>query len=696
MLERWTRVVLRFRLAVVVAWLVVLVVGAWASTRLAPLLSTSFAVPGTESERARTLLADHFGERPDGVFLVVFPVDHPSDSALRGRLRRRVEDAARVVPTATVSDVGTGGGIVFVEVDTTLDLRDAKGHTDELRDALRAGGRPTALVTGQPAIQHDLDPLLSSDLRRGEAIAVPAALLVLLAVLGLSLAVVIPFVVAVCTIAATLTVVYALAHTVSMVAYVTNLVQLIGLALAIDYSLLLVHRFREELAAGGAVDDAVVRTTTTAGRAVVASGLAVAAGLGLLLLLPVPFLRAMGVGGLLIPLASILAALTLQPALLSLLGRRAARRGSPRPDAERGLWARFAQAIMRRPVLFLAAGCGVLLAAALPLASGRLTAGSFSTLPTSLESTRAYALLRDGAGRGAVTPTEIVVDSGAPGGARSGPTRAAVERLVDELARDPEVLVVASGRRRRYLDPSGRFARVVVVGRHEYGDDESRRFVERLRDDVVPRARLPAGVRAYAGGAPPQGVDFLDRTYGAFPWFVLGVVLLTYVVLLRAFRSLLLPLKALLVNALTVAAVYGVLALVWGDIEGWIPVFLFAVLFGISMDYEVFLVSRMREEWDRTGDNARAVALGLERTGRIVTAAALIMAAAFSGFAVGRVEALQQFGLALALAVLLDATIVRAVLVPSLMAVFGRWNWWLPSGVARLVRVEPSPLTERW
>jgi len=690
MLERWTRAVLRFRLAVVVAWLAVLLLGAWSLSRLPPLLSTSFAVPGTESERARTLLAEHFGERPDGVFVVVFEVDHPSDRRLRQGLRRRVERAAPAVPTARVGAVGTGGGIVFVEVETTLDLRRAKRHTSALRRALRTETGPAALVTGQPAIQHDLDPLLAADLRRGEAIAVPAALLVLLAVLGLSVAVVIPFLVAACTIAASLTIVYALAHTVSMVAYVTNLVQLIGLALAIDYSLLLVYRFREELAGGAAVDDAVVRTAATAGRAVVASGLAVAAGLGLLLLLPVPFLRSMGIGGLLIPLASIAAALTLQPALLSLLGYRAA--GRRRTDPEGGAWGRFARTIMRRPLLFLAAGGGVLVLAALPLASGRVTPGSFSTLPASLEATRGYALLRDAAGRGTVTPTEIVVDAGSPARAAAGPAQAAVDRLVDELANDPEVLVVASGRRRRFLDPTGRFARVVVVGRHEYGAAESRRFVERLRDDLVPRARFPAGARVSTGGAPPQGVDFLDRTYGAFPWFVLGVIALTYVLLVRAFRSLLLPLKALILNALTVAAVYGVLALVWGEIEGWIPVFLFAVLFGVSMDYEVFLVSRMREEWERTGDNARAVAVGLERTGRIVTAAALIMVAAFSGFVAGRVEALQQFGFALALAVLLDATIVRAVLVPALMAMLGRWNWWLPARVARIVRVEPSPL----
>jgi RND superfamily putative drug exporter len=304
---------------------------------------------------------------------------------------------------------------------------------------------------------------------------------------------------------------------------------------------------------------------------------------------------------------------------------------------------------------------------------------------------RGYALLRDRVGRGAVTPTHIVIDSGAPGRARLQPTHAAVERLVDDLTRDPDVLVVATGKRRRFLDPTGRYARVIVAGRHEYGDAESRRFVRRLREELVPRARLPAGARAYAGGAAPQGVDFLARTYGAFPWFVFGVLALTYIVLLRAFRSLVLPAKALLLNALSVAAVYGLLALVWGDVEGWIPVFLFAVMFGLSMDYEVFLVTRMREAWDRGADNTRAVAHGLESTGRIVTAAALIMVAAASGFAAGRVEPLQQFGFALALAVLIDVTIVRAILVPAAMAVLGRGNWWLPEPVARVARVAASP-----
>jgi len=212
----------------------------------------------------------------------------------------------------------------------------------------------------------------------------------------------------------------------------------------------------------------------------------------------------------------------------------------------------------------------------------------------------------------------------------------------------------------------------------------------------------------FAGGGPPSGVDFLDLTYGAFPWLVLAVLLITYVLLLRAFRSMLIPLKAILLNLLSIGAAYGLLVVFfkWGaadwfglisfdQIEGWIPVFVFAMVFGLSMDYEVFLVSRMREEWDATHDNVKAVSLGLAKTGRIVTAAGLITVAAFMGFVAGSIVGLQQFGFGLAMAILIDVTIVRALLVPSAMAIFGRWNWWLPDGVAKVFRVKPSPLAPK-
>ncbi|HJV30433.1 MAG TPA: MMPL family transporter, partial [Gaiellaceae bacterium] len=281
MLERWILAVLRARVVVIATWLVVLGAGAFVSTQLPDLLETSFAVPGTESERARTLLAQHFDERPDGTFVVVFRAD-PADRALRRRLERRLESAARRLPSGEARELRLGGGILYGEIATRLDLNDAKEHTERLRDAL-GEEEPRAWVTGQPAIQHDLDPALAADLRRGEAFAVPLALVVLLFMFGASLAVFIPFVFAACTIAGTLAAVALVALALPTSTYVTNLVALIGLALAVDYSLLIVHRYREELARGGDTRDVVVRTMATAGRAVVFSGFAVAIGLALLL-----------------------------------------------------------------------------------------------------------------------------------------------------------------------------------------------------------------------------------------------------------------------------------------------------------------------------------------------------------------------------------------------------------------------------
>jgi RND superfamily putative drug exporter len=356
---------------------------------------------------------------------------------------------------------------------------------------------------------------------------------------------------------------------------------------------------------------------------------------------------------------------------------------------------------MWRPFAVLVPTVVLLLAAAAPALRLEVTPGSLATLPRSSESARGLVALRGAFGAGALTPTEIVVDSRSPGGARRPEVRTAVNRLADGLFHDPEVYVVASGRAAPYVSPDGQYTRVFVVGRHEFGERESRELVARIRDRHVPAARFPRTASVDAGGAAPQGVDFLTRAYAFFPWLVLLALALTYVVLARAFRSLLLPLKAVVSNLLVVAATYGLLVLVFRDgvgagllgvqrveqIEGWIPIFLFATLFGLSMDYEVFLVSRMREAWDGGRGNVEAVAHGLERTGGLITAAALVMAASFAGFVVGSVPGLQQFGLGLVLAVLIDATLVRALLVPSFMAIMGRWNWWLP---ARPARVEPA------
>jgi RND superfamily putative drug exporter len=721
-MERWTRWILRYRYLVLGVWLAILVAGGYGFSKLSALESNAFTVPGTSSERVRTVLARDFGDRSDGSFTVVFHGPRVSDPAEQRRLQALVDRAAHAVPTAHGTALRLGSPtVLYGDVVSTLNLATAKLRSDDL---LRALGHPAGVgvyVTGAAAIQHDLDPIFSADLQKGEAIALPIALLVLLAVFGLSGAVAIPFLFAGCTIFATLGLVYLFAHVLTMPTYVTNLVFLIGLGIAIDYSLLMVYRFREQVARGDERDEAIVRTMQTAGRAVVLSGGAVAIGLGMLLFFPLPFIRAIGVGGFLIPLVSIAAAITLQPALLGVFGVRgtrrvhvadAVRRFVPLPrlagttDVEQGFWARLARAIMRRPVAFLAAGACLLLAAGVPVFALQLTPGSAEGIPRHPQSVHGFDLLRAAVGPGSIAPAQILIDAGAPGRVLAAPTQEAIDRLLVAIRRDPEaegVFYLPGG---RFVDPSRRYAQVIVAGRHEYGDEASQAFVHRLRRTIVPSVGWPAGVSALVGGAPAQGVDFLDRTYSTFPFLVLAVLVLTYVLLLRAFRSLLLPLKAVILNLLSISAAYGMLVVAfrWGvgsdliglyqypQIEGWIPIFLFAMLFGLSMDYEVFLVSRMRETWDEVGENGRAVAVGLERTGRIVSAAAIIMVAAFSGFLVGRIVGLQEFGLGLAVAIFVDATIVRAILVPALMAIFGRWNWWLPARVARIARVSPSPL----
>jgi RND superfamily putative drug exporter len=689
---------------------VVLLAGGYANSKLSPLLSNTFAVPGTDSDRVRTTLDRQFGDRPDGSFTVVFQVPSSRDPAVLARLQADVARAAPVVPSGRPTKLLVAGPhVVYGDIVSTLTVAKAKGYAEHL---LRALGRPAGVertyLTGAGPIQHDLDPIFSQDLKRGEfEIAIPIALLVLLAVFGLSAAVTIPLIFAACTIMATLGIMYGVAHLAETPTYTTNLIQLIGLGLAIDYSLLIVYRFREELARGRDRDEAIVWTMRTAGRAVMFSGAAVALGLLLLVAMPLPFMRMMGIAGFLIPVVSVAAAASLQPALLSLYGARGVARkrllpGEP-ADPERGWWARLARSIMRRPYAYLVGGTALLFSAAIPVLWLALTPGSTYGIPRTPQSIRGFDLLQHAVGPGAVAPAQVLVQ--APS-VRAPAVQAAVGRLVAEVRRDPEVAAVYTGTRGRYVDASGRFQQVVIAGRHDYGFPQEQAFVHRLRNRLLPAANFPPGTTTLVGGAPGQGVDFLHRAYEYFPPLIAAVLVLTYFLLARAFRSLLLPFKAVLLNLLSVGAAYGMLVVVFkwgaghsllglyqfGQVEGWIPIFLFAMLFGLSMDYEVFLVTRMRETWDETHDNATAVAHGLERTGRIISAAALIMCAAFSGFIAGRIVGLQEFGLGLAVAIFVDATIVRCLLVPSLMAVLGRWNWWLPRPLARVVRVPPSAL----
>jgi uncharacterized membrane protein YdfJ with MMPL/SSD domain len=424
-------------------------------------------------------------------------------------------------------------------------------------------------------------------------------------------------------------------------------------------------------------------------------------------------MRGFGLGGLIIPAVSVICALTLLPVLLWFLGKPLDRvhlipsRIVERRDSERNLWHRMAHAIMRRPVAFAAATTAALLALATPLFALELGPGSNQGIPQDLEGVQGLNIISDAVGAGALAPTAILVDTGRPGRADDPDVTSGVARLIRGLKADPEVAAIRFEEGPQFVDPTGRYLNIEVAGKSEYGKPPALDFVDRLRGEIIPGAGFSRDVEVVAGGGPPSGVDFLDVTYGAFPWLVLGVLVLTYFLLLRAFRSLLLPLKAIILNLLSIGAAYGLLVIffkfgaaeglgliAYDQIEGWIPVFVFAMVFGLSMDYEVFLVSRMREEWDAGNSNEEAVAAGLAKTGRIVTAAGLIMFAAFMGFVAGSIVGLQQFGFGLATAILIDVTIVRALLVPSVMKLFGRWNWWLPEGVAKVARVPASPLGE--
>jgi len=726
----WTQFIIRNRRKVLAAWLLVFALGGYGASGLGDLLSNRFSVPGSDAERGLELTKERFNERGDGAFSLVLAATDGSSTdpafvAAAGDAARR---AAGAVDGAQVRGLQQAGDdVAFIQITTPLENADAAPFTDDMRKAIGTVPGARAYLSGAPAINHDTQPIYNEDLARGEMLAVPIALLVLAFMFGTLAAIAVPLVFAFVTIPTALGIVWIVAHFMDMAIYVTNIVTLIGIAIAIDYSMLVVFRYREELGRGDDPHDALVRTMRTAGRATIFSGLTVAIGLALLFFMPLPFMKSMGIGGLMVPLVSIAAAATFLPALLAVMGQgvnrlRVIPRGvlERRTQPEHGMWARIARSIMRRPVPYLVGAGAVMLALAYPAIDLQLTGGDNRGVPKTTESTRGLALLEQTLGPGALSPHQIIIDTATPGGAFTPAIVAAKRRLVADLRRDPEVEAATiqmppdtrpSGDgallRSGLLDADARTLQIRAAGRSDVGTERAMELVDRIREQYVPAAGFRSA-RVLVTGAPAFGVDFIDKSYSAFPWLVLGVLVISYLLLMRAFKSLFLPVKAVLMNLLSVTATYGVLVLVFQygvgasvglpetpQVEAWIPIFLFAMLFGLSMDYEVFMLSRMREEWDEHHHNEEAVAHGLEHTGRIITAAAIIMVAAFSGFTAGSFVGLQQFGLGLSAAIFLDATLVRAVLVPATMKLLGDWNWYLPDGMRRALRLEPAAAAAR-
>jgi RND superfamily putative drug exporter len=510
-----------------------------------------------------------------------------------------------------------------------------------------------------------------------------------------------------------LALVYVIAHFLDTSIYVTEVITFLGLGIGIDYSLFIVYRFREELQARHDVETAVVRTMATTGRAVFFSGLTVAIGLSSLILTNVSFMVSMGLGGMLVPLTSLLVAMTLLPAMLGVLGHRINRlRVVPRRlvgTGEGRVWRRLATIIMRRPAVAGEMVFALLLGLTLPVTQLNFAFGSLKNAPRHLESVEG-ALSMQHSFPTTPNPTQVVIEHRGPGTLLDPREIAGMRELERSIRHDPEALKVVglpdvvpgdgvTGAARhsqavgRFVTPDGRSALISVVARHDVGTKGAEDLVRHIRA-MASRASAGAlrGNEIHVGGAQASYTDFNDALYDHFPLIVAIVLALSYLFLFYAFRSAFLPLKAVLLNLLSVGAAYGMLQLVFqrgigasvlgftpeSGVAGWVPIMMFAFLFGLSMDYEVFLLSRIREAWLDSGHNGEAVTSGLQKTGRLITSAAAIMIVAFSGFLIGGVLTLKEFGFGLLASIALDATLIRLVLVPSIMQLVGNVNWWVP------------------
>ncbi len=588
--------------------------------------------------------------------------------------------------------------------------------TDALVEDVRAVARQASgdgfevLVGGNPTLFHDFSKIAEEDLRRGEGIGLGIALIVLIVVFAAVVAALVPIVMGMFAIAVALGLVALIGQLVHFNLFVENMVSMIGLAVGIDYSLFIVSRYREERRKGFDKLEAIGRSGATANRAVFFSGMTVVLALLGMFIIPTTIFRSLATGAILVTLASIGASMTLLPAILSLLGDRInwprlskrARVEGIEADPKGGFWDRMTRGVMARPVVFLLASLVVLgTLGAFYFDLHRGTSQNVSQLPDSFESKKAFLVLQREFAGGTTEPVKIVVS----GDVRAQNVQAGVERLQREIARDPAFAPATT------VTPAGD-GRLLLIDAYFKGDpssDPAFAAIRRLRDTLVPRAFDGVSeAEVLVGGNTAFFTDFLSVA-DRYQWIVLAFVLgLSFVLLTVVFRSIVVPIKALIMNLLSVGAAYGAVTLVFQKgvglsifndvlqfqfakvdaIEAWLPLFLFSILFGLSMDYHVFLLTRIREEYDKTGDNTEAVAYGLRTTAGIITGAAIIMVAVFTSFAAGRMGQFQQMGFGLAVAVFLDATIVRTILVPSTMRLLGDLNWYLPRWLRWLPRLD--------
>jgi RND superfamily putative drug exporter len=702
-MSKLTRFVLSHKLLVVAFWLVLAIAGAMTVSATSKRLSNSFAMPGAafRSDARIQALYRHNGAQDPTVPVITLPAGTTIDTpGVVARLDRAFAAAGRVEPTARVIDYATTRDRAFATADgrTTYALvftpqRDPMSPGDLTARIQRA---VTAAVPGSWQVRVTGMQALATGTTGGKGAGVLAeamlgalgALLVLAFVFASFLAFV-PLVIAGISILTTFLALGGLTHLMAVSQVVEFLIALIGLGVAIDYTLLVVSRWREERAHGKANQDAVQAAMTSAGRAVLFSGLTVGIGLLALVVLPVPFLRSAGIGGVLIPLISVAVALTLLPVVLATVGPRL---DWPRlrtdNTASRG-WTAWARFTVRHRGLAALAGTATLAVLIIPTFSLHLGEPTTAALAQSGPAHSALATLEaGGVPAGTLTPVDVLT--------RADAAPAVAKRLAHVRGVNAAI-GPASGQFRR-----GGTALVTVLPRAETNIGTGQDTVRTIRAAL---AHDPAVLGIAGSGA--SMIDFSHDVYGSFPLMLALIALATFVLLARAFRSLLLPLKAVVLNLASLGAAYGVMVWIWqqghvsqavwgipatGAITMWVPVMVFAFLFGLSMDYEVFILARMRESFDRTGDTHSAVIEGIGRTGRLVTSAALILVLSFLAMSTGPQTDLKILATGLGAGILVDATLIRCLLVPALVGLFGSYNWWLPAWAGRILRVAPSPL----
>jgi RND superfamily putative drug exporter len=670
-----------------------------------------------EAKRAAVLLEERLRSPDEDTEFVVVTADstvaQPEYRAYVGELRTSIAALGPDVIDhvgSYLSDEGPvseTGRSTLLPVTLSGDDHNAVGESAaQLVQAVKGVKAPAgfeALVAGPVTLENEFIQLAEEGLQQGETVGLAVALVVLLFVFGAVVAGLIPIVLAVMGIAIALGAAALFGLAFDLPFFIANIITMIGLAVGIDYSLFIVSRYREERAGGLDKLDAIARTGATATRAVFFSGLTVVVALTGMLLLPNTIYRSIGLGAILVVIVAVAASLTLLPAVLASLGDKvdALRIPGRRNAAGQGrsrFWDRITSTVMRRPVVSLVLAAGILVVAALPYLSIHEGFSGVSTLPDEAESKQAFVIMEREFSGGLGSPVEIVID-----GAITPSTIAAIEDLRRAMAADPSF-----GPSAVEQNGAGDLALVSAPLSGDISSDAAMVAVRELRKDVVPRFFEDVPVEVLVGGETAYNVDYLDQATFYTPIVFLLVLGLSFVLLTVAFRSLVIPAKAIAMNLLSVGAAYGLLVLffqqgvgpgIFKDIASWLgfgqveaieaglPLFMFSILFGLSMDYHVFLLSRIRERFERTGDNREAVAYGLRTSGALITGAAAIMVAVLGGFAAGPLVGLQQMGFGLAVAVALDATIVRSVLVPATMKLLGDLNWYLPSWLEWLPRV---------